>query len=260
MTPLVPSTLRGHVTLIAAVNNDAVYHQNLGASPAVQAGLPIIIAREFKSASHAYNHGLDRCQTPVCVCVHQDVYLPKGWDTRLAQALHELDTKHPSWAVAGCYGVGAQGQSLGRTWSTGLQRVVGNPLAQPARAVALDELLLVINRRHAPRFDHDLPGFHLYGTDLCVTADAAGFESWVFDAPVVHNSLPVDRLDRGYWKAYRHLQTKWKHRLPLQTPVRPVTRFAWPLWRRELRRHLRRGPDRRPLFERLADPSSIVLN
>lgn len=257
--PLNSNPLAHRVTLIAAVNDDAVYAQNLGASPAVRAGLPVIDCRHFASASRAYNHGLERCDTPVAVFVHQDVYLPHGWDARLVEVLDALDADAPAWGVAGCYGVDAAGHSLGRTWSTGLQRVVGERLDRPARAAALDELLLVVNLRHPIRFDEDLPGYHLYGTDVCVAADEAGLESWVFDAPVVHNSLPVDRLDRGYWAAYRHLQRKWKRLLPLQTPVRPVTRFAAPLWRRELRRRLRPGADRRPTFERLSDPATVRL-
>jgi hypothetical protein len=90
------------------------------------------------------------------------------------------------------------------------------------------------------RFDPELPGFHLYGTDIVQSALAAGLEAYVFDGPVVHNSLPVTRLDDSYGRAYRHMQRKWTARLPIATTVIPITRSGWPLFRWRLRHWGRR--------------------
>lgn len=93
-------------------------------------------------------------------------------------------------------------------------------------------------------FDPEMPGFHLYGTDICQQALAAGRGVYAIDAPIIHNSRPVAFLDRGYREAYKYLQRKWKHRLPLRTCVVPVGRTAWPMHRFNFRQ-LRRGKLRR---------------
>ena len=90
-----------------------------------------------------------------------------------------------------------------------------------------------------------MPGFHLYGTDICRTALQAGRGVYAIDAPVIHNSVPVALLDLGYRQAYRYLQKKWAKELPLSTCVVPVTRTMWPVWRFNLRQ-MRKGRFKRP--------------
>ena len=84
---------------------------------------------------------------------------------------------------------------------------------------SLDELLIVLRRSSGLRFDPDLPHFHLYGTDIVQTALASGKGAYVVDAPVIHNSKPIKRLDRNFWMAFNYMVGKWRGLPPIQTPV-----------------------------------------
>ena len=215
----------------AAVNDDEVLHANLAASPVFrQSDVPLLAERGYPCASKAYNHALDNNDADVVVFAHQDVYLPQGWERRLLSAIRTLDRQEKRWAVLGVVGVNWDGTFVGRAWSNGLQHEINRPVSDPIPVQSLDEIVLALRRDSGVRFDAEMPGFHLYGTDVAQSALAAGMEAYVFDGPVVHNSLPVMRLDGSYRRAYRAIQRKWRSRLPIGTTIVPVTRWGWPLW------------------------------
>jgi hypothetical protein len=236
------------LAVVSAVNNDTVLRNNLGASLILQdGGVPLVVERGHRSASQAYNHGLDRTDADIVVFAHQDVYLPAGWDQKLLSAVRMLAHEGRTWGVLGVVGVDRSGAVRGRSWSNGLQRDIDRRVSCPTAVQSLDEIVLVLNRKSGLRFDPEIPGFHLYGTDIAQSALAAGMEAWVFDGPVVHNSLPVTRLDESYRRAYRAMQRKWRSRLPIYTAVAPITRCGWPLFRQAARlkwTYLRRMPVR----------------
>jgi hypothetical protein len=222
--------------VVAAVNDRRVLESNLACSPVIAGGRwPLEIEQGHASASRAYNAALARVAADVVVFAHQDVYLPRGWDERLIAAVRYLEKADPKWAVLGVFGVRSDGGIAGRAWSTGLGRTVGQPLACPQPVVSLDELLLVLRIDRGIRFDEGLPGYHLYGTDLVQTALDEGLGAYAFDGPVIHNSVPVVRLDRNYRRAYWYMQHKWRDRLPLRNAVLTVSRTGWPLVRNWVR-------------------------
>lgn len=187
------------------------------------------------SAPLAYNSILDAAESPYVVLAHQDVYLPANFFKRLFLAIATLNKLAPEWGVLGIIGKDTCGHVVGRVWSNGLQKEVGSCLEGVVPVVSIDELLIVIRRDSGLRFDEGLPGFHLYGTDIVLTALERGFGAYVTDAPVIHNSLPVRRLDASYEAAYRYMQRKWSRRLPLDTLIVSVTGTLWPLRRQRLR-------------------------
>jgi len=217
------------LAVAAAVNDDDVLRTNLAASPVLRdATVPLIVEQGYRSASEAYNHALDHSDAEIVVFAHQDVYLPRGWEAKLLSAIRTLDQRGEKWAVLGVVGIGLDGSVIGRSWSNGLQSEIDRRVADPTPAQSLDELVLVLKRGSGVRFDAGIPGFHLYGTDIVQSALTAGMGAYVFDGPVIHNSLPVLRLDTHYRRAYCAVQKKWRSRLPLCTTVVPVTRFGWP--------------------------------
>src|SRR3546814_14609534 len=58
----------------------------------------------------------------IVLFAHQDVYLPAGWLDRAIEALSKLAARHPGWAVAGPYGVKADGRHVGRVWDATMGR------------------------------------------------------------------------------------------------------------------------------------------
>ena len=217
---------------IAAVNDEAVLNTNLLASPALSRDPSrLTVLRDQPTAGTAYNAGLAQTRADICVFVHQDVYLPRGWDGLLAREIGKLNAMDPNWGVAGVYGVGQDGRHAGRVWSTGLRREIGSSPQTPVPAQSFDELLLVLNRRSGLCFDPDLPSFHLYGMDIAQTALDRGLGAYVIDAPVIHNSVPTPTLMGGFRSAYNYGRHKWSRRLPIQTPVTSLTRLGlYPLW------------------------------
>lgn len=252
------------LAVVAAVNDDEVLAGNLAASPLLSnKSVPLIVERGHESAALAYNAGLKRAVADVVIFAHQDVYLPRGWDRKLLSTIQLLESENKNWGVLGAIGINETGSLVGKVWSTGLRREVGAEFSRPARAQSFDELAIVLRKETGLRFDANLPGFHLYGTDIVQSAMKAGFGAYVFNGPVVHNSLPAIRLGRSYTAAYRYLQRKWWMELPIYTTILPITRYGWPLlreWLSQKKKHILGQLAKREQFTRHEAPLHIAQN
>lgn len=228
-------------TIIAAVNRQDVLEGNLLRSPLVgMSEVQFIPARGFPSAGKAYNSGMQGTKGDILVFAHQDVYFPNGWERKLLKNIAKIEQQDSNWAVLGLGGIDRYGQTQGLVWSTGLNREVGSDLAYPVPALSIDELVIILNAKAGIHFDEDLPGFHLYGTDIAQTAILRGMGVYVVEAPVIHNSLPVTKLGDDFCKAYYYMQSKWRQQLPMRTLVIEITRWGLPLKKRQVRQFFRR--------------------
>jgi hypothetical protein len=81
---------------------------NLLASPCFRPGTAhqVIAVEGCPSAADGLNAGFQYAEHELIVCVHQDVYLPEGWDRCLAQQFREAGRRLGPIGVAGVYGVG----------------------------------------------------------------------------------------------------------------------------------------------------------
>lgn len=205
--------------IVVASNDEASLQRNLMASELVKAGVPVHVERGAASASIAYNAGLDATTAPIVIFAHQDVYFPPGWEDRLARVIREVEKTDPDWALLAPFGMTEEGEHIGEVWTTSLSCIVGRPVATPEPAVCFDELVIIMRRGSGLRFDEKLPMFHLYGTDIAQTAQAAGLGVWVGSLPLVHNDGFHDQLRADFAAAYRYIRRKWRRRLPIRTPV-----------------------------------------
>jgi hypothetical protein len=248
------------LVIVSAVNGDQVLAQNLLRSrDELSVTAHVIEERGHLSAGAAYNAGLDRAGDAAIVAfIHQDVYLPAGWCKRVHAAICEAEDRGRPWGVLGVFGACANGRHVGRVWSSGLGRAIGERLVNPVEVVSLDEVALILRRSSGLRFDAGLPGFHLYGTDIVQQAIQQGLGAYVIDAPLIHNSRPVRRLGDDYWRAYAYMRSKWRDVLPIATCVLPIQRSPWVRWRRKLR-ELRVAFQRGRWNERLPDPAGKAL-
>lgn len=233
-------------SVVAAVNDEEILSENLAASPLFSENISLSPMRAYSRAGAAYNAGLDATQSEILIFAHQDVYLPRPWLKQLRKGIQEVEAVNQRWAVIGVYGVCSSGEHVGHCWSSGLNRELGAQFDSPRSVVSLDELIIVLRRSSGLRFDENLPGFHLYGTDIVQAALANGYGAYVIHAPVVHNSRPVNTLLGPYARAYRYVQHKWRSVLPVPTTVVSVTKFGTPLIRAALRRVARNGFRTRP--------------
>ena len=147
-----------------------------------------------------------------------------------------MDQLDPNWAVSGLYGVTRDGRHAGRVWDTGVRRELCASVDVLVAVASIDELAIILKRSSGLRFDENLPGFHLYGTDIVQTALAAGYGAYVIDAPVVHNCAPAVWL-RAYMRAYNYMLRKWHRHLPIRTTCSELSHWGWVRLRlRNLRR------------------------
>lgn len=232
--------------IATATNNAAVLQSCLLQSPDL---LPesVIQRRSSISIGDAYRGVLASSADRIVGFAHQDVYLPRGWFTKVRRAVNQLEADGRRWGVIGVWGISAAGRFFGRVYDHGNAREFESHCEElPVEVASLDEIVLVVNRDSGIDLDPALPSFHLYGTDLALQARKLGYAAYAIDAPIVHNSVRLEWLDSGYAAAYRYMQSKWRDSLPVPTTIIPLIVSPWRItWERlALRRRLRRllGP------------------
>jgi SAM-dependent methyltransferase len=208
------------ITVVACVNDDDQLESNLLRSPCLDPGTPheLILMRRQTSAADGFNTALEKARHDVVVFVQQDIYLPRGWDSRFVQQFHAAEGRFAPIGVAGVFGY-----TFGSDGKTDLGRVLDRymlydmPAPLPAMADGLDEIVLAVRRDTPLRFDPML-GFHLYGADLCLTARHLGLPVAVLDAPCLHNSL-FAYLSPDFHAARERLLAKWPDIRPLYSSM-----------------------------------------
>lgn len=241
-------------TLIAPVCNEQVLASTLLQSPVIDPHCELILKRNYGSAAHAFNEALREAMGEVIVLAHQDVYLPAGWLESVARAIQKVEALDPNWGVLGTVGVRPDGYIDGYVYSTGLGGFVGGPFEDPIESLSLDEMVLVLRRSAELRFDEGLPGFHLYGTDICLEAARRGLKNYIVPAPCLHNSNGLSRLPREFWRGYLYLRRKWRAQLPIRTCCVRITPGCVPMLRKTVRGWLNTLSGRYPVGRRHEDP------
>jgi hypothetical protein len=215
------------LSFVACTSDDEILRNNLMASPCIaEPGSPhqVIQVREGHQVGAKLNFGLEQARNEWVVCIHQDVWLPPGWDVRLTQEIHEAERRFGPIGLARVYGVGdviarpdpTQPLASERTgWVVDRGRLLRDGPELPARVATLDELLLVVRRDSGLRFDPAL-GFHLYGADICLQARERGLAVVALGAHCHHNSRHVGLWD-GFHESAAVFARKWSHRLPVAT-------------------------------------------
>lgn len=205
------------LTFVVSVNNAEVLRKNLLNSPVFAVRHPhrIIIREGFQSAALAYNSALAEAKGGIIVFVHQDLWLPDGWDERFTSEFRALE-KRCRMGVAGCYGITADGLQAGHVYSNGLKRELGS-IGRPKEVVSLDEIILAFRKETGLKFDPFMPNFHLYGTDICLEASQRKLKCFAVSEICLHNSVAIKKLPSEFWAAAEYLRTKWKGRLPVRT-------------------------------------------
>jgi SAM-dependent methyltransferase len=208
------------MTLVACVNDDDQLESNLLRSPCLDPGTPhqLILMRQQATAADGFNAALEQARHDLVIFVQQDIYLPRGWDSRFLEQLRVAEERFGPVGVAGVFGYsfGPEGKTdLGRVLDRYLLHDMPAPL--PAMADGLDEIVLAVRRDTPLRFDPML-GFHLYGADLCLTARRQGLPVAVLDAPCLHNSL-FAYLSADFHAARERLLAKWPGIRPLYSSM-----------------------------------------
>jgi hypothetical protein len=244
-------------SLVAACNNEEVLQNSLLHSPAAGLAREILVKKGFPSAGLAYNAALAEARGEIVVLAHQDVYLPEGWIHKLGQTLDILQNVDPNWGVLGLFGTEPNGTGQGYIYSTGLMSILGGSFPGVRQVETLDEALLIVRLSSGLRFDDKLPGYHLYGADICLQARSRGMKSYAISACAIHNTNGIGLLPLAYWKAWLYMRREWCLELPVATPCMPITRWGTPALRYLVKRTLRLERHRRVLGRRVSNPEEV---
>ena len=63
------------------------------------------------------------------------------------------------------------------------------------------------------RFDDQMPYFHLYGTDICLTAEEKGLNCYTIPAFCYHNTEQILTLPREFYICYKYMKRKWAKKI-----------------------------------------------
>lgn len=197
----------------------------------------VLIQEGFDSASDALNDGLFRARNEIVVFVHEDVFLPPSWLKDFNDAIDYLDATDQHWGVLGCIGRSQSGEWIGHCYTPG-QGVIGRKPIHPEPIQTLDELLLVVRRSSGLSFDPTLPGFHLYGTDLCLRAARMGLTAYAIAAFSLHNARQYFALPPDFTECYWDVKRRWHDLEPIYASCMKISRFNLDFYRNLLRSKL----------------------
>jgi len=244
-------------TFAVAVNSKEVLQKNLFLSPELlnDHKHQILIKENYASASLAYNSALDEAENEIIVFIHQDIYLPETWFSDLNRCLYYLEEKKINWGVLGCFGSRKDAHGgLGRVYTNGLG-FHGRKLNEPEAVETLDEIILIIRKSSGLRFDPALPHFHLYGTDMCMSARDKGMPNFAFQGLCVHNTNQLLSLPKEFYDCYYYIKKKWAKFLPMYTSCLIISAFDKELYQKKFSEVAAKilGKKRIPLL-RIDDP------
>ena len=206
----------GKLAIVTLKNDDATFARMRAslerqAPPGAFEFIPVDADKDGWNAARGLNHGIESSTAEWVVCVHQDVIFPDSWYTAFSARLRELPDHV---RVLGLVGVRPNGAYAGHIKDPH-GHAAWRPL--PRQVISVDEHLIAIRRTAGLAFDPDNPGFHCYGTDICLSAKAMGYAAFVVDAPVVH--LSKGKIDTSFGSASSWLLEKWGKEMKFVIPT-----------------------------------------
>lgn len=141
------------------------------------------------------------------ICCHQDVLFNKDNRNDLEKRLIEMDAFDPNWAVLG----NAGGDNNLSRLCVRITDPYGDNRKQgtfPFKASSMDENFLLLKRSANLGFSNNLTGFHFYGTDICLIAETLGFNCYVIDFHLTHNSK--GSLNQSFYDCKKSLIQKFQ--------------------------------------------------
>jgi hypothetical protein len=183
---------------------------NVEASPGLrEVQAQLISVHGAKSASDAWDRAAPHLEEEWVLFCHQDVYFPAGFGRRLSNRLALIEPSRRPMTLLGFAGMGV---AADRSTIAPAGFVIDrrDRFDHPATqyATSLDELAIVMHRDTLHRIDATL-GWHLWATDLCVTAVTQHkCFAEIVRMPLFHNSANDYVLPAAFHAAAGRLANK----------------------------------------------------
>ncbi|MBP9014838.1 MAG: methyltransferase domain-containing protein [Smithella sp.] len=160
------------------------------------------------SIPQALNEGILKATGTILVCYHQDVEFPADWISTLWNQIAIVKRLSYKWGVLGTFGIDTNGVPAGHIIDRGIRCKSGD---LPCRVQSLDECCLIFRKDSGLRFDEQLGGYHLYGADICLTAQTQGFDNYAIDA-CLHHRAAGNKLNESFYQSKDAFIKKWKNK------------------------------------------------
>jgi len=201
------------ISIIVPVNRPWQYELNVARSPGLrEINAEIIALQGADSAASAYQAGAQRASHAWRVMVHQDVYFPTGSGFALARQLALLEQAGRTAAPVGFAGLEdvASPQALVRYAGMVIDRTALFSHPGSDGALSIDEFAVALHRDSPLAIDPSL-GWHLWGTDLCLQAEARAQRpaTQILEVPLFHNSTTGYTLPDVYYESAQRLLDKY---------------------------------------------------
>lgn len=167
-----------------------------------------------------FNTAMTETTEPYLIYCHQDLLLESGDGfATLMGILQELERSDPRWAVLGNAG-----------WSNlaHVALVITDPVWRdrrigtlPQRVESLDENFLVLRTAARLRCSEALSGFHLFATDLCLSAQQRGLTCYVIDFHLTH--LSCGNKGQDFYDVRRRFVACWSRQFSFKFVRTPST-------------------------------------
>jgi hypothetical protein len=249
-------------SIVTAVNDIETLRNNLYLSPEIKDNSfnQLIVKRGYSSAALAYNEAIEEAYNDVLIFVHQDVFFPQNWFLRLSNALNYLEKEQVNWGVIGCFGSRKESwNGVGRVFTTGMG-LHGNEISKPEPVETVDEIVIIIRKSSGLRFDPSLPHFHLYGTDICMSARERGMGSYVVPAFCIHNTNQILKLPREFFECYKHIKRKYQRYLPIHTSCIKISKYDGEIYRRKIEEFIKKAIGKIELGEKRSEDPRILFD
>lgn len=214
-----PASAAGRFTVVVPTTRDRQLRANVEASPGLcEVDARIVSVRRAATPAAAMTVAAPHLDADWVLLTHQDVYFPRGFGRRLQALLAQIAPQERPRTLIGFAGMGVDRERQAMV-NAGfvIDRTSRADWDANDHAVSIDELALVVSRDSVHRIDPVL-GWHLWATDLCLTAIA---RHQVFPRivrlPLFHNSTTDHTLPDGFHASAATLVAKHAGWGPIHT-------------------------------------------
>ncbi|TDM08990.1 MAG: hypothetical protein C4K60_06430 [Ideonella sp. MAG2] len=206
-------------TVVVPTTEERQLRANVEASPGLaEVQARIVSCRQAVNPAQALAQSLPHCDTDWILLAHQDVYFAQGFGEQLNAVLASIPPEQRRQTLIGFIGMAVhpdthQPVPAGHV----IDRLHQADHAASDSALSLDEVAVVLSRDSLHQID-PAQGWHLWATDLCLTAIA---EHRVFARilrlPLFHNSRTGWNLPAAFVQGAERLMAKHPGFVPIHT-------------------------------------------
>ncbi|RYX87314.1 hypothetical protein EON73_01665 [bacterium] len=172
-------------------------------------------------AFEGLNHFLQQARGKYIIICHQDILLTDDDRNQLAKCIQEVDQVDSAWAIL------ANAGGINFKWiATHLTQKSGKKITEkrlPLLTKTVDENFIVVKNDSNLALSHNLKGFHLYGTDICLIADILGYNSYIINFNLLHKSN--GNADKHFYATKKALMNKYRKAFRSRFLATTITRF-----------------------------------